>query len=211
MQSKTESELVEPQSDIAWIKANVNTIHDIGSFKQSKEENCDHYGRFAEQYDTITSKIGMNDQYHLASFLKSKFPDLPKDIKIIDFGCGTGLAGDALALLDFTVIDGNDGSQQMLEMAKQKSSYRKLFPLMVGTDPIPSDIDRDYDLVVSTGCMVRGHFPNTCFEAFLEVLKPGGLIAITSREVYLHNETDNGTDYIGAIRKLSDRGIMEDN
>ena len=58
--------------------------------------------------------------------------------------------------------------------------------------------------------MVRDHFPNTCFDLFIEVLKPGGLIAITSREVYLHNESDNGMDYIGALRKLSDRGIMED-
>ena len=81
---------------------------------------------------------------------------------------------------------------------------------MVGTDPIPDEVDKDYDMVVSTGCMVRDHFPNTCFDLFIEVLKPGGLIAITSREVYLHNESDNGMDYIGALRKLSDRGIMED-
>ena len=53
----------------------------------------------------------MNDHYHLANFLQNKFPDLPRDSKIIDFGCGTGLAGDALALLGYSVIDGNDGSE----------------------------------------------------------------------------------------------------
>ena len=59
----------------------------------------------------------------------------------------------------------------MLKITEEKGVYRKLFPLMIGTDPIPKDVDRDYDLVVSTGCMIRDHFPNTCFNEFLEVLK----------------------------------------
>ena len=94
MVSSNKAKMAEPTSDITWIKENVQTIHGIGSFKDSKEENCDHYGSYAKQYDLITSKIGMNDQYHLATFLQQEFPDLPRDSKIIDFGCGTGLAGE---------------------------------------------------------------------------------------------------------------------
>ena len=135
---------------------------------------------------------------------------MPRESKIIDFGCGTGLAGEQLALLGFTTIDGNDGSEEMLEIAKNKACYRKLFPMLVGNDQIPADLERDYDLVVSTGCLVRDHFPNTCFNDFLEVLKPGGLLAITSREVYLHNESDNGMDYIGVLRALCDRPLAEE-
>ena len=60
----------------------------------------------------------MNDQFHLAKFLQDQFPDLPRDSKIIDFGCGTGLAGEQLAVVGFTTIDGNDGSEEMLEIAK---------------------------------------------------------------------------------------------
>ena len=120
------------------------------------------------------------------------------------------MAGDYLAKLGFTTIDGNDGSKEMLKKAGEKSSYRKLFPLMIGTDKIPDDVGRDYDMVVSTGCMIHDHFPNTCFNEFLEVLKPGGLLVITSREVYLHNESDEGMDYIGVMRKICDKALSED-
>ena len=60
----------------------------------------------------------MNDQFHLAKFLKDQFPDLSRDSKIIDFGCGTGLAGEQLAIVGFKTIDGNDGSEEMLEIAR---------------------------------------------------------------------------------------------
>ena len=81
---------------------------------------------------------------------------------------------------------------------------------MIGTDPLPQDLERDYDMVVSTGCMVRGHFPNTCFDYFVEVLKPGGLLVISSREVYLHNEFDEGMDYIGVLRAICDKALGEE-
>ena len=169
-----------------------------------------HYGGYAKEYDLITSKIGMNDQYHMAQFLQEQFPDLSRDSKAIDFGCGTGLAGEQLAKLGYTVIDGNDGSQDMLKIAKEKSCYRKLFPLMIGTDPLPEDLERDYDIVVSTACLIRSHFPNTCFNEFLDVLKQGGLLVITCREIYLHNETDEGMDYIGVLRAICDKALAED-
>ena len=47
MVENTKTELSEPTSDITWIKENVQTIHGIGTFKDSKEENCQHYGSYA--------------------------------------------------------------------------------------------------------------------------------------------------------------------
>lgn len=47
MVENTKTELTEPTSDITWIKENVQTIHGIGTFKDSKEENCQHYGSYA--------------------------------------------------------------------------------------------------------------------------------------------------------------------
>ena len=115
-----------------------------------------------------------------------------------------------LAKLGYTIIDGNDGSQEMLKIAGEKSFYRKLFPFMIGKDPLPEDLEKDYDIVVSTGCLIRNHFPNTCFNEFIEVLKQGGLLVITCREVYLHNESDEGMDYIGVLRAICDKALKED-
>ena len=39
-----EPQISEPTSDISWIKSNKETIDGIGTFKKTKEDNCDHYG-----------------------------------------------------------------------------------------------------------------------------------------------------------------------
>ena len=47
-------------------------------------------------------------------------------IKIIDAGAGTGLAGEELFKLGYTNIDALDISQEMLNEAKKKNVYKKL-------------------------------------------------------------------------------------
>ena len=50
--------------------------------------------------------------------------------------------------------------------------------------------------------MIKGHLPNTCFEEMLKVLKPGGYILFTIRDIYLDSATDNGMDYVGKMAEL---------
>ena len=51
--------------------------------------------------------------------------------------------------------------------------------------------------------MIKGHFPNTCFNEMLSVVKPNGFIAFTIRNIYLAAETDNGQNYKPMLDKLS--------
>ena len=44
--------------------------------------------------------------------------DIPKDVKIADFGCGTGLLGIDLVNAGYKDIIGVDGSPEMLEVCK---------------------------------------------------------------------------------------------
>ena len=69
--------------------------------------------------------------------------------------------------------------------------------------------DSGYDLVVSAACMIRGHFPNTCFGDMLKALRPGGHMAFTIRDIYLDPATDNGMNFPGALKKLEDDGLIE--
>ena len=50
----------------------------------------------------------------------------PFDTRILDFGCGTGISGQAFRQAGFTVLDGVDLSSDMLEQARGKGFYDEL-------------------------------------------------------------------------------------
>ena len=94
--------------------------------------------------------------------------NFPKDSKIVDFGCGTGILGIELAKNGFSNIVGVDGSPEMLAVAKSKQIdgkpvYRNFCVCLIGSEPL-SLAETDFDIVVSSACMIKGHFPNTVFD-----------------------------------------------
>ena len=99
--------------------------------------------------------------------------NFPKDAKIIDFGCGTGILGVELVQAGFTNITGVDGSPQMLEVAMSKEVDGKKvynnggFQCQIGSEELNGPELEGYDVAVSSACMIKGHFPNNCFDTFL--------------------------------------------
>ena len=64
--------------------------------------------------------------------------NVPKNIKIIDFGCGTGYLGIILNKNGFTdKFDGFDASQKMLDICKDTGVYGELDCVFVGVDNFP--------------------------------------------------------------------------
>ena len=57
--------------------------------------------------------------------------------------------------------------------------------------------------------MIKGHFPNTCYEEFLKTLKPSGFMAFTIRDIYLSKETDNGMGFSGKLQSLKEAGKIK--
>ena len=106
---------------------------------------------------------GFNDPFELAKCLVEKIC-LPFNAKIIDFGCGTGMCGEYLIQAGFSDIYGIDGSKDMLEVARGKNIYKELRVQLVGVDELPVDCPKDCDLAVASACMIKGHFPNSCFK-----------------------------------------------
>ncbi|MFT5741642.1 MAG: SAM-dependent methyltransferase [Gammaproteobacteria bacterium] len=98
------------------------------------------------------------------------------DIKVIDFGCGTGLVGAALAKRGFNTIDGADISKGMLEQARVKSVYRNLMQidLTAGTGLVK----QCYDAGLCIGSMGAGHVGSRHLPGMLRSIKPGGLFVI---------------------------------
>ena len=64
-------------------------------------------------------------------------------------------------------------------------------------------------MAVASACMIKGHFPNTCYKQMLSCVKVGGYIAFTIRDIYLDSATDNGMDYKLTLEKLKSDGVIE--
>jgi len=86
--------------------------------KYDKENAAQHYDKLALNYDSIYQRAGYPDPSKCAEIVSelTEIDDLSKhDVKIMDFGCGTGLVGQALRENGFRDITGCDCSIKMLE------------------------------------------------------------------------------------------------
>ena len=57
--------------------------------------------------------------------------------------------------------------------------------------------------------MIKGHFPNSCYEEFLKVLVPNGTFVFSIRDIYLDPATDNGMDFVGKLAQLTADGKIK--
>ncbi len=125
------------------------------------------FDSLAENYDA--GRIGYaNEIYnHLVGF------GLTPKHRILDVGCGTGLASGPLLDNDFTVV-GVDPSEPMLAHARHHYPEAQW---VVGTaEKLPFD-DASFDVVISAQVVHRVD-RTAAMNEILRVLKPGGLVAI---------------------------------
>ena len=101
-------------------------------------------------------------------------------------------------------------------MARSKGIFKEVHVCLVGLEPLPDKLlykeeieDSGFELVLSSACMIKGHFTNACFEEFLKVLKPGGHFAFTIRDIYMNSETDNGMDFIPKLNQLQEANLIK--
>lgn len=135
----------------------------------------DLYNAWAGKYDQDILETGYATPARVAAALSAELPE--KDAPILDFGCGTGLSGAALAEAGFTRIDGTDLSGEMLAMARQKKIYNKLWE----TDPaVPLPVrPGDYRAVTAIGVISVGGAPASVYDDLLAILAPGDLLAFS--------------------------------
>jgi len=102
-----------------------------------------------------------------------------KSLRIIDVGCGTGLVGVELEKSGFSNFDGIDISQEMIDIAKQRS-YSKLF---IGSlnDSLPCE-NNEYDAALCVGVFTHGHVSSDRLDELVRIVKSGGIICFTVNE-----------------------------
>ena len=131
--------------------------------------------------------------------------DIPKDIPIMDFGCGTGQVARDFSKEGFTDFVGLDGSAKMLDIAKKEGLYKELHQGMLGEGKLPEELKGRFKLAVSTGCFTWGHAPFCTFDEMISSLtgEEGDILIFSIRDdQYLE------TGYGEYLKKLAEGGTI---
>lgn len=131
------------------------------------------YRSWAGSYDAdFIDEMDYRLPEHVARAFLAAGPEGP----VLDLGAGTGAMGRFLAG-KVGPIDGTDISPEMLEVARAKQVYRRLF-----TGDLTARLEVEsgsYRSVVSSGTFTTGHVGPDALAEVLRVLAPGGLGAIS--------------------------------
>ena len=141
---------------------------------RSVDETKDIYAKWAASYDVDLAQAGYESPRRIAEALKTFSPLEPS---ILDFGCGTGLSGQALYEVGLTKIDGMDISSEMLSNAKTRKVYNKLW---LSTPGEMTNVELgQYDIIVAAGVVSLGAAPPETLSIMIDKLNPNGLIGLS--------------------------------
>ena len=115
------------------------------------EKTLGIYANWAASYDDDLAEAGYETPHRIAAAL-TKLTTL--DARILDFGCGMGLSGQALQMAEFTNLDDSDISATMLNTAQSRNIYSRLWQGQPGemTDVTAGQ----YDVIVAAGVVYLG-------------------------------------------------------
>lgn len=122
------------------------------------------------------------DQKELASFYGRRFKAISEALKTYDFkkvldaGCGDGEIGRLLLSQRKVEVYGVDISRKGVELANKKGLHAKVGDISV---KIPFK-NNSFDLVLSSESIEHVLNPDTFLKEIYRVLKPGGIILITT-------------------------------
>ena len=143
----------------------------------TSEELTAEYDRVAESYDAALIEDHDWRMPEIMAGLTAWL--LPRDARILDAACGTGLVGEGLKRFGFTDLHGLDLSPGMLAVAQRKAVYQGLtLAPLGGTLPFPS---HHFDAFVVSGAFTPQHAPPESLHDLLRITRPGGFAIFSLR------------------------------
>lgn len=141
-------------------------------------ETLEIYADWADSYDDDLGHRGYHTPARIAEALA---PLVDPGETILDFGCGTGVSGAALQAVGLGPLHGTDISKEMVEHAKAKALYEKLWVSEPGAAPEP------YGVIVAAGVVSLGAAPPETLDTLIEAVHPGGLLAFSFNDPTLQD------------------------
>lgn len=133
------------------------------------------YDDWSASYDSeVVAENGYATPARLARMLAGHLePTAP----LLDFGCGTGVSGEALRDAGFSCLDGCDISPEMLARAEAKGVYRRLDLIEPGA-ALPTSPGQ-HRAITAVGVIGVGAAPVSALDLCMAALAPGGLFAFS--------------------------------
>ncbi len=113
----------------------------------------------AETYEAAMISAGYPDPDEVVKVLLEK--DFPKDSKIADVGCGTGLQAEILTEKGYTNLYGFDPSEELRKAAMEKGIYKECKSLWLDQkEGLPEEIKEAFDHLICVGTIFSRHVSN---------------------------------------------------
>ena len=175
----------------------------MGGFKQDTIEVL--YDEISGDYEKCMIAMGHPDPEECATLVEEILGKELGKVSALDFGCGTGLTGQALKKRGVGSITGIDASQGMLSKAAEKNSYDELVHMFLGKPKeFPARFRSRFDITTATAILAEGHLMSEVFDEMIHALKQGGYAIFSTREMYLDKY-----NYRQAIEELERRGYWK--
>ncbi|XP_029468720.1 methyltransferase-like protein 27 isoform X2 [Rhinatrema bivittatum] len=165
-----------PRRSLAEVQELISSAHEDNTVA----EKLQFYDCWALEYEHDVEVLEYRAPRLAAECLASAFPADRDSQIILDVACGTGLVAVELYRHGFRIFHGMDGSEQMLQHARQKKLYQELKQSILGQEPLAAPTDL-YDAVIIVGAMSCGQVPLSVIPELCRVTKPGGFLCLTTR------------------------------
>lgn len=139
-----------------------------------------YYDQWAAGYDNDLAAWDYRAPVRAASLLRRHGPEAHR---VLDAGCGTGMAGLALRDAGFDgELHGIDLSAASLDLAQERGVYQSLRQADLQQPLV--EPDKSYDALICVGVMTYVPDVEACWIEFCRVVAPAGVIVVTQREDY---------------------------
>lgn len=159
------------------------------------------YDTFAEtgSYDETFDEWGYVGPETAAAILQNY---VPKQSRILDAACGSGLTGTALNNLGYRNIEGIDISSSLLELAEQTGAYRTVQRVDMQSFPLPFD-DGEFDAVNFIGALTYFETDEILRE-LCRIVRSGGHVVFSQRADIMRDQ-----NYGGKLARLENDGLWK--
>lgn len=171
----------------------LGSVYDLEDAEAAKR----HYDDWAARYDADLAAAAYATPTRAARMLVEAGADVAGPLA--DFGCGTGLSGEAFAKAGFRTVDGFDISPASLDVARAKGVYRDLVECDLG-QPLPVT-DGTYANAAAVGVLAVRLMPVDTLDRMLAAVEPGGRLVFSLND---HHRADGLIE--GRLMELTDCG-----
>jgi predicted TPR repeat methyltransferase len=163
----------------------IDTFLDKAYTARDADDTRALYDNWSASYEAEVASNGYATPGRGAEALAQFVED--KSIPLLDFGCGTGLAGLAFKLAGFETIDGVDLSADMLAQARSKNVYRNLTQIEAD-----AELSGEYALISAIGVIGAGAAPISTLDTLLYALPSEGKLVFSFNDYALAEQENIG-------------------